>query len=533
MNRNAIIGAGVVAFVIAAFAGGAFFGGGVAASAIFCALGVAIVLGVAEILAQPGRARQLDALERLAEQGRALPDAADALASAVARLTTLDQTLRDNHAESLGETRTAILASAESTRAAIASAVAEAERTFERVSEAARKAEAKERDETSRVLRDTAKQIREDLGRGVAEAAKASHEAVAPVAAAAMKTATDAATRHLSSIQASVEADATERRRIQKVAVETLDAHLRSVAERLDAQLAHRSDADAKVLIAIEAHARQIRETDAERAAVLATKVEEMSVTLGETLTAVVDHDLARAERFGALAEQIQAELATATTVVRERLEASAESESALERRNAELIETLSAASTTMSEATTEQMRALASFAEAADRRVVEAEDRGALRLADLSLRFAAAAEAQQKRLAVFESELAERQSSGVEALSARLADHARGIDATLRETAGLVREAASLVHAGGGELTAVAEMFAGAVDRQREAANTWIESLGRIDRAVVDAGEHAAVDVLGDYLARTHELFDQQLGFQQELFEQLTVGAASASAPA
>ncbi len=48
------------------------------------------------------------------------------------------------------------------------------------------------------------------------------------------------------------------------------------------------------------------------------------------------------------------------------------------------------------------------------------------------------------------------------------------------------------------------------------------------MERSVEEAGEGAAVDVLGQYLARTHELFDQQLGFQQELYEQLRAARAS-----
>ena len=45
------------------------------------------------------------------------------------------------------------------------------------------------------------------------------------------------------------------------------------------------------------------------------------------------------------------------------------------------------------------------------------------------------------------------------------------------------------------------------------------------------------AVDVLGQYLARTHELFDQQLGFQQALVAQIEnqgpLFGAAAAAPA
>ena len=81
---------------------------------------------------------------------------------------------------------------------------------------------------------------------------------------------------------------------------------------------------------------------------------------------------------------------------------------------------------------------------------------------------------------------------------------------------------AAGMVQAGGVELTAVAQMFADAVDRQRDAAREWLDNLGHVERAVADAGEGAAADALGQHLARTHEIFDRQLRFQRELFDQL-----------
>ena len=102
---------------------------------------------------------------------------------------------------------------------------------------------------------------------------------------------------------------------------------------------------------------------------------------------------------------------------------------------------------------------------------------------------------------------------------------HAEALSASLGQTSELVQNAAGLVQAGGAELTAVAEMFGEAVDRQREAAREWLENLGHVERAVADAGEGAAADALGHHLARTHEIFDRQLRFQQELFEQLRNG--------
>ena len=84
------------------------------------------------------------------------------------------------------------------------------------------------------------------------------------------------------------------------------------------------------------------------------------------------------------------------------------------------------------------------------------------------------------------------------------------------------MQQAATLIHGGGIELAAVADAFAAAVEKQREGARAWLESLGEVERAVVEAGEAAAAEVLGRHLSHTHELFDRQLQFQQELIDQL-----------
>ena len=107
MNRFTIIGAGAVAFAIAALVGALVWDGGVVASAIYCGLGVALVIGAAELLARPERERQLAALEQLAAQGRALPEAADALGLAVSRLGELQEALAGGHAEMVGQTQEA------------------------------------------------------------------------------------------------------------------------------------------------------------------------------------------------------------------------------------------------------------------------------------------------------------------------------------------------------------------------------------------------------------------------------------------
>jgi hypothetical protein len=113
------------------------------------------------------------------------------------------------------------------------------------------------------------------------------------------------------------------------------------------------------------------------------------------------------------------------------------------------------------------------------------------------------------------------------------LTTQAEAIGARMSATADVVREAAALLQAGGGELTAVAEMFASAVDRQREAATTWLESLGAVEAAVERAGENAAARALAEQLDRARELFDGQLEFHRELLVQLRSGRAHAASGA
>ncbi len=106
--------------------------------------------------------------------------------------------------------------------------------------------------------------------------------------------------------------------------------------------------------------------------------------------------------------------------------------------------------------------------------------------------------------------------------LAEKLADHAAGWGQGLDTTAGLVRGAAESVRASGGELTAVAEMFSGAVDRYREANERWLDNLSVIEGVIEKQGEGASVDLLAGYLEQTREMFDHSMAFQRELFAEL-----------
>jgi hypothetical protein len=117
---------------------------------------------------------------------------------------------------------------------------------------------------------------------------------------------------------------------------------------------------------------------------------------------------------------------------------------------------------------------------------------------------------------------MGDEQRESLEASATAGMERVRELGAGLDQTAEAVRRAAELVQAGGAEMTAVAEQFGAAVERQREAADQWLESLGQIESAVDEAGRGAAAEALDRRLAATQEIFATQLEFQRELFQQL-----------
>jgi hypothetical protein len=130
--------------------------------------------------------------------------------------------------------------------------------------------------------------------------------------------------------------------------------------------------------------------------------------------------------------------------------------------------------------------------------------------------------EEQAARLTQLETSLARERSAHVQALAAELDNHAVGIEQRLARTSGAVEEAAAIWRASTVEMQAVAQLFATSVERQRESAEAWLESLTAVESAVEQAGRDAASDALSEQLASTHELFARQLKFQHELLTQL-----------
>ncbi|HET8933803.1 MAG TPA: hypothetical protein VFN67_10200 [Polyangiales bacterium] len=130
--------------------------------------------------------------------------------------------------------------------------------------------------------------------------------------------------------------------------------------------------------------------------------------------------------------------------------------------------------------------------------------------------------EAQAERYASFEAALQEARHEQAGALATQLTEHANELEQRLARAVNAVQEAAAVWQASSAEMHAVASSFASSIERQREASDAWIESLGDVEGAVERAGQNAAHDALSDQLASTQEVFAKQLQFQRELFEQL-----------
>jgi hypothetical protein len=136
--------------------------------------------------------------------------------------------------------------------------------------------------------------------------------------------------------------------------------------------------------------------------------------------------------------------------------------------------------------------------------------------------RLADSAEEQAMRWAKLESELADGRLEHARGLEEQLTTHAERLERKVAEAGDVVRQAAAIWQTSSAEMQTVAELFATSVERQREASDAWLESLGDIEAAVERSGRHAAADALADQLASTQEVFARQLQFQRELFDQL-----------
>ena len=108
-----------------------------------------------------------------------------------------------------------------------------------------------------------------------------------------------------------------------------------------------------------------------------------------------------------------------------------------------------------------------------------------------------------------------------MDALVARLDAQQKAVGERLTGAGTLVHTGAELLQTGGAELSAVAEMFATAVDSYRQASERSLTALVSVEQALArQDGESASL--LREYLDQTREIFGGAMRFQEELFKEL-----------
>lgn len=496
--------------------------------------------------------RQLAALEVIASQGRALPEAAAALRETAARLEKLEAHLLDGQARSAAEAAAAIRAVAAEVRGDLAAGIERAAQTTAAVVEPLLHG-AVERAGTSagEALSGFTGRIEERM----TEAARLRGEREAAHLAAMEATIAAQATAQLGALEERTAAQIEALNQRTSAQIETLDARARSSAEAAQAQMAAQretvAEARAQLVAAMSAAAREgaafaarveqtaaaLAQLEAQQATRLderaerlfaamsaeATRFEEAQATraraadarVGELDAILAEHlrslGAALTGPIGDVVRAAQAAPEAAAKVVdaaRERLDARAASDAARDVR----------------------LDALTAKLDVAATRIGEMSGAQAAQLAALTERTQTVLDAQAAQLAAFELRLEGARAAGSEALAAQLGVHAQGIGESLAATALLVQEASAVLRAGGAEMASVAEMFTGAVDRYRDASDRWLENLGAIEDAIARKEGGEAVDLLGAYLDQTREVFDHSLRFQRELFSELRALRAKAS---
>ncbi len=513
--------------------------------------------------------RQLHALEALASQGNLLPQAASVFEGVGAKLAQVSATL-------VAQQQSALEAQ---------------QRTFGELLGAVRGELAKLSGVAGEALRGSAATLIDQLAARSQEALTAQVDALSGAARALTSELTRDAEQRRNEATQAMEAlrarlDEAERARalahgeelakLSALAARTLNeaeqreqglsARWQELVGRLDAQLEAVRDSEAARLRAIEAQAAYVR--DAEEARMKA---------LDAQLLLARDLEGERLARLDGLTTRAGGELERLSSALSAQLDSRMQSERAQDERAEKALAQLVSAASALEGGIARQEGALAQLverlpplfheaAEASQKTALDALERvdqsarlldGAIarqggglealvervgtllpQLADAAQAGAAQtlqrlsenAELQAMRFTELETALGRSRTEHAQGLAEQLAKHAAELEERLAKAGNSVQEAAAIWQASSVEMQAVAELFATSVERQREASDAWLESLGEVEGAVERAGRHAARDALSDQLASTQEVFARQLQFQRELFEQLRTLRGSSS---
>jgi len=527
--------------------------------------------------------RQALALEQLAGQGLGLPSATTAIDALGTKLDVLSNHLISMQQAAASTQQRALSDLLASVRGELSRIAAEAgEALHGRVAPlmeqmAARSAEALTAQATT--LSESALELTRELERDAATRRQEAVEAMQAVRARFDEAESQRSTAHARELEtvmtlaARTSNDATEHQRELserwQELVTRLDAHGEASRERDHAQL---RSAEQAADLARERETEQLT-----RLETLTTRVGSELARLSATFSAQLEQRQASDERQDTRAERALTQLESAARAVEEsatrhdsvlgqlveRLptrfeEAAAHSREAAQTALAELAaiteQRLERVTSLLSDELTQRGESARSFDERAVQTLARVEQSAAVldtaierqgqglegliarvgtllpELAEAAQRGASATierlqesvEQQAARYSEFETALRTGREEHVRGLADQLTQHAVDLEQRLAKTGEAVQEAAAIWQASSAEMQTVAELFTNSVERQREAADTWLESLGEIEGAVERAGRSAARDGLSEQLAATQEVFSRQLQFQHELFDQL-----------
>ena len=517
--------------------------------------------------------RQLDSFQQLAQQGESLPRAAVSLEQASTHLGQLAERWESAHRATLEAQQKSAQELMEKMRSELARTSLDAGRALsESVAPMLKQVVA----QTGEALTRQMGANREALDKDLAvrrEADKALRESLREELACSRKE----AQTHLATL-----AEAAQKLSGQ---LEEEARHRRSEAERLLGELSGRLDAAASAraeenrgeLAALSALGEQLVANSQQRESELAGRwsklVDRIKSDLGELVQSIGQDVDARAERDRQLTQGVERSLETLRLGAEGLSTLATKQEQAvheLVQRSALQLESFGAAAQTSSREALDTlvklgeeqaMRALESeaatqeSARSALAKLAKLGEDQAQRAAQLEthaqtssrevldqlvrlgeehqLRVMQLGEDHAARFVQLETLLQSTQAQHTQSLAGELTDHAQRLSKGLETTTGLVQEAATVLRASSVEMRRVAALFHQSVERQREASQAWMESLGELEGAVERAGRGAAADALGDQLASTQEVFARQLQFQRELFEQLRTLRSASIAPA
>jgi myosin heavy subunit len=446
----------------------------------------------------PARSQALT-LARLSEQGASMPAAAEALTRVAEQLNGLSERWETAHARAAEAQQKSIEGAFAHLHGEVSKAAADAGKSLQQVLT----------QQIEQLLRKTSESVAEharETGRTLDRELVARRDSDALLR--------KGLSEELAALQAGIAQSSETQAALVSAQVERLEASLGRSAAQQGEQLAQQKTL-ANEHMATLAHASQALSGQLEQDA-QARKEDAVRLfdAVGERLTTA-------GSELGSIAQAVSAQLTT-------RMDA----EHTLAERTREAMATLETQGKALGEALTRQERAVEALLSGARERLIESSDQAQSEARAALTQVVSLAGDQAERLLTLEQKLEDSQAAQASALSAELTAHAERLSLGLSGTSGVVQEAAELLKVSSIELGAVAEMFAKSVERQREAASTWIESLGELEGAVERAGRGAAADALGDQLASTQEVFARQLQFQRELFEQLRMLRAPAPSP-